>query len=190
MTLNNLDTWFSQSKIRCCILFLLFSVFYMIGNYCMVSASHTVVLFSNPYDYMLLYESAEVDSFLLGKLIFNAMEYLYAGQNVLWILLKSISPIDVLMVSIALMILFQDSDHVYCASMKLFTIVLIVAGILFLICYGWFILVASMQLTTEAGFDILRVAGEIGRFSGIILMVVCFLMNAALWLMKEEKVGN
>jgi hypothetical protein len=74
--------------------------------------------------------------------------------------------------------------------MKLFTIVLSVAGILFLICYGWFILVASMQLTTEAGFDILRAAGEIGRFSGIILMVVCFLMNAALWLMKEEKVGN
>ena len=190
MTLNNLDTWFSQSKIRCCILFLLFSVFYMIGNYCMVSASHTVVLFSNPYDYILLFESAEVDSFLLGKLIFNAMEYLYAGQNVLWILLKSISPIDVLMVSAALIILFQYSDHVYCASMKLFTIVLIVAGILFLICYGWFILVASMQLTTEAGFDILRAAGEIGRFSGIILMVVCFLMNAALWLMKEEKVGN
>ena len=190
MTLNNLDTWFSKNKIRCCILFLLFSVFYLIDNYFMVSASHAVVLYSNPYDYMLLFESTAVDSFLLAKLIFNAMEYLYAGQSVLWIILKSISPIDVLMVSMSFIILFQDSDHVFCASMKLFTVVLIIAGVLFLACYGWFILIASMQLTTEAGFDILRVAGEIGRFSGIVMMVVCLLMNGALWLMKEEKVGN
>ena len=85
MTLNNLDTWFSKNKVRCCILFLLFSVFYLICDYYMIAASNTVVLYSNPYDYMLLFESDAVDSFLLGKLIFNAMEYLYAGQNVLWI---------------------------------------------------------------------------------------------------------
>ena len=163
MTLNNLDTWFSKNKVRCCILFLLFSVFYLICDYYMIAASNTVVLYSNPYEYMLLFESDAVDSFLLGKLIFNAMEYLYAGQNVLWIVLKSIDPIDVFMVSAALIILFQDSDHVYCASMKLFT---------------------------EAGFDILRSAGEIGRFSGLVLMIVCLLMNGGLWIMKEEKVGN
>ncbi|MBR5291085.1 MAG: hypothetical protein IKU28_08880 [Erysipelotrichaceae bacterium] len=190
MTLNNLDTWFSKNKVRCCILFLLFSVFYLICDYYMIAASNTVVLYSNPYDYMLLFESAAVDSFLLGKLIFNAMEYLYAGQNVLWIVLKSIDPIDVFMVSAALIILFQDSDHVYCTSMKLFTAVLVIAGLLFLVCYGCFLFVASMQLTTEAGFDILRAAGEIGRFSGLVLMIVCLLMNVALWIMKEEKVGN
>ena len=78
----------------------------------------------------------------------------------------------------------------YCASMKLFTVVLVIAGILFLVCYGWFIFIASIQMTTEAGFDILRVAGEIGRYAGVILMIVCLLMNVALWLMKEEKDGN
>ena len=118
------------------------------------------------------------------------MEYLYVGQNVLWIVLKSIDPVDVLMVSFALIVLFQDSDHVFCASMKLFTAVLVIGGFLFLLCYGWFILVASLQMTTEAGFEILRVAGEIGRYSGIVLMIVCLLMNVALWLMKEEKDGN
>ena len=190
MTLNNLDTWFSKNKVRCCLLFLLFSVCYLICDFYMIWASNTVVFYSNPYDYMLLFESAAVDSFLLGKLVFNAMEYLYAGQSILWIVLKSIDPIDVLMVSLALIILFQDSDHVFCASMKLFTVVLLIAGILFLVCYGWFIFVASMQLTTESGFEILRVAGEIGRYAGLILMIVCLLMNLALWLMKEEKDGN
>ena len=190
MTLNNLDTWFSKNKVRCCVLFLLFSVCFLICDFHMIWASNAVVAYGNPYDYMLLFESASVDSFLLSKLIFNAMEYLYAGQNLVWIFFKSIDPIDVLRVSFALLILFQDSDHVYCASMKLFTVVLVIAGILFLVCYGWFIFIASIQMTTEAGFDILRVAGEIGRYAGVILMIVCLLMNVALWLMKEEKDGN
>lgn len=151
----------------------------------MFMASNAIVWYGNSTDYMMLFQSTVFDSFFLSRLVFNAMEYLYAGYHVFWIVLKSISVVDVLLVTLALIILFQNSDHVSCASMRLFTIFLILLGLIVFLLYAGLVLLASAQLTTDAGFAILRIAAEIGRFSGLALIVMCILMNGAIWVIKK-----
>lgn len=185
MNLNNLDTWFSKNKLRCCLLFASFAmvgVFWCLG---MITCSRAVVQHSDPASYILLFEDANLNHFILGRLVFNTMEYLYAGKGLIWIFLKSLSVLDVIWLMLGIVILFQDSQHHHASTMKMFTLILIFSAVLIVMVYSLFLAYAAIQLTTEAGFAILRMAGTYGWIAGLGL-VLCSLVMAGIMVFQKK----
>lgn len=185
MNLNNLDTWFSENRKRCCILFACFAITGMIWAFGMIRCSSSVVYFSDPYSYILLFDDPNITHFFLGRLVFNAMEYLYAGKGMVWIFLKSLSVLDVVWLMLGVLILFQDSSHLYVSRMRMFTIILMISSVLIVAVYSLFLAFASIQLTTEAGFSLLYKAGRYGQIAGAGLECCSLFMMFMMMLKKK-----
>ena len=184
MNANHLDVWFSKTKLRCIVTF---GVFVLVFSLCcldMYRCSRVILQYGDSSNYILLFEHADVEAFFLGRLIFNAMEYLYAGKSLLWIFLKSLRMTDVLMVMCMSVILFQDSALTCASRMKIFTSVLVISGGLILAVYAAFAAVASVQLTTDAGFHYLRLGAAYGQIASIGLVGCSWAMLIALILRK------
>ncbi len=185
MNLSNLDTWFSENRIRCCILFSVFAFISILWVFGMIECSRTVVHYADPYSYILLFEENSLNHFILGRLVFNTMEYLYAGKGLLWIFLKSLSVVDVLWLMCGILILFQDSQNRFASRMRTCTVILLISMVLIVALYSMLLSFASIQLTTEAGFTILRMAGLYGQLAGMGILLASFVMTAVMILIKK-----
>lgn len=185
MIMNNLDTALTRSKLRCILSFLLTSILFAIVAVQMLRCSSAILKYANPQSYSRLFEDVRVSSFFLGRIILNAMQYLYAGKGIVWIFFKSLSVVDVLIVTMTLMILLQASNSEYVYMMRIFTGALFIILLISFLVYTLFLFLASIQLTTEAGFAHLRTGALIGQYFGIAMILMCFLMNAVLCLFKK-----
>ena len=183
MNSNHLDIWFSKTKVRCAITFLLFAAVFSFCCFGMYRCSTAVLLHADTMNYIYLFDNADVEAFFLGRLIFNAMEYLYAGKGILWIVFKSIHPEDVLLMMCTSVILFQDAVLDCAKRMKIFTLILIISGVLILSVYAGFAAFASLQLTTDAGFTYLRM----GAFYGLLASIGLIACSAAMSLLMMLK---
>lgn len=186
MTLNNLDTALTRTKLRSVLSFLLYSVLFLIVVIQMIQCSSAVLMYSNSQMYSYLFEDARVSSFFLGKVILNCMEYLYAGKNILWVLFKSLSVVDVLYVTLFFMLMFQDSSCEYVYMVKLFAGALFAMFMFVLLIYCWFLYQGSIQLTTDAGFAQLRTGAVFSQLFGYCMCLLCVLMNAVLIVYQRQ----
>ena len=187
MILNQLDTCFSKSKLRCVLMFLGFSVLFCACILSMMRCSQAILKYANSTDYMMLFEDSRVSNFFLGKIVFNAMEYLYAGKSFFWIIMKSLSVLDVVLVLMAVIILFQDPSSSYVQMMRVFTGFLVFLLVLFLGVYTFYLMLASVQLTSEAGFAQLMQGAKICEMMGLGALIMTFLMNIVLWLNTQGR---
>ena len=185
MNTNYLDVSLCKTKRRCCISFLLFLVFFLSKVYGMFSCSSAVVNYANSIDYIHLFDHDAISSFFLGRVLYLAMEFLFAGKGIIWVFFKSLTVSDVLLIMICVMIFFQDSISSCASRLRIYTFILMISFVLIVCVYSLFLVAASVQLTTDAGFFYLRSGGIYGQCASFGLAACSILFGVMMLLRKE-----